>query len=61
MKPSSIGRLATIRHNGKLYTASIIDVVAGTGKAKRVRIQGDKGMAGAVLMPNSYDIVEFLT
>lgn len=54
-----IGRLVIIRHSGVLYTATVIDSVAGENRAKRVRIQTKGTKQGTVLMPRDYDLIEF--
>lgn len=58
-KPNTIGRMAVIRHEGELYQATIIDLVAGTDRAKRVRIQRDLYKQGTVLMPGQYEFIEW--
>ncbi len=52
--PGVIGRTAIIAHEGRCYTATVIDQVAGTRKPKRMRIQCDITMQGKVLMPGQY-------
>lgn len=54
VNPGVIGRTAIIVHEGKCYTATVIDQVAGTEQPKRVRIQCDVTMQGKVLMPGQY-------
>lgn len=48
-----IGRWAEIVHDGRMHVGTVIDVVAGTDKPKRIRIQrGSK--QGEVVMPGEY-------
>ncbi len=56
---SPIGRMAVIEHNGTLYQANVLDLVAGTNRMKRVRIQRDVHLQGTVLMPGQYSFKEW--
>jgi hypothetical protein len=58
-KPNKIGRIAVIEHQNKLYVANVLDLVAGTDRIKRVRIQRDLYLQGKVLMPGQYEFVEW--
>lgn len=58
---SVIGKTAIVEHNGKQYEATVIDKVAGTNRAKRVRIQRHRKLGGNVLMIGEYKILEFLS
>ena len=49
---TNIGRMAIIAYSGKRYEANVIDLVTGTTKPKRVRIQNDPFLQGTVLMPS---------
>lgn len=55
----SIGRYVIIEHNGKCYTANVLDCVAGTNTPKRVRIQNDLVLQGEVLVPSQYTFKQF--
>lgn len=57
-KPNNIGRFAAIRVHGQILYGTIIDLVARTNQAKRIRIQrGDPTLAGSVVMPGQYDFL----
>lgn len=60
-KPTVIGRRVMIEHNGEKLEATVIDNVAGENLAKRVRIQRHRTLAGNVLMPGQYKVLEFLS
>lgn len=56
-----IGRMAIVmdlKHGGRIHTASVLDAVAGTNRAKRVRLQTGVHQ-GEVLMPGQYRLLEF--
>lgn len=55
----NIGRMAVIVHNGRCYTANVIDQIQGTTTPKRVRIQFDAWLQGEVLMPADYEFKEW--
>lgn len=55
-----IGRTAVAEHAGEKVLITVIDKVAGTNKAKRVRIQQHRTLGGNVLMPHEYKVLEFL-
>jgi hypothetical protein len=56
---SIIGRFAMVKTDNVICLANIIDKVAGTNLAKRVRLQSGEH-AGEVRMPYQYDILEFV-
>jgi len=58
-QPNKIGRIAVIEHKGHLYVANVMDMVAGTDRIKRVRIQRDLYLQGTVLMPGQYTFMEW--
>jgi len=55
----TIGRTAVIVYGGSLYTAQVIDNVAGTDTPKRVRIVRDAEKQGTVLMPGQYSFKDW--
>jgi hypothetical protein len=56
---SVIGRWVSVNHRGRTLEGTVMDAVAGTNKAKRVRVQ-DGAWRGKVLMPGEYQVMEFL-
>ena len=57
---SPIGSFVVVEHDGKCYTATVLDCQAGTLKPKRVRIQRDTELQGKVLMPSQYTLKDYL-
>ncbi len=49
-----IGRIAAIEYQGKCYLARVIDMLAGTSRPKRMRIQNDPFLQDTVVMPGQY-------
>ena len=58
MKKSNIGRWCLIKAFGVMVGGTIMDVVSGSGKAKRVRIQTGEH-AGEVVQGNQYEFIEY--
>ena len=61
---SNIGRLARIRYEGVVCVGNVVDLVAGTDQAKRIRLQyGQVGFdldwKGKVVMPGEYEFLEW--
>lgn len=60
--PNIIGRMCIVRDLREaariLVAALIIDKVAGTNHAKRIRLQSGEHF-GEVRMPGEYDLIEF--
>jgi hypothetical protein len=56
---SVIGRFAMVKADNVICLANIIDKVAGTNLAKRVRLQSGEHV-GEVRMHGQYDILEFV-
>jgi hypothetical protein len=56
---SNIGRFAVIAYKGKCYTGNVLDLVAGTSRPKRIRIQNDPFLQGTVVMPSEYQFKEW--
>jgi hypothetical protein len=56
---SIIGRFAMVKTDNTMCLANIIDKVAGTNLAKRVRLQSGEH-AGEVRMRGQYDILEYM-
>lgn len=52
-KPRNIGRWAVVLHDNALHIGTVIDLVAGTSKPKRIRIQRGQ-CQGNVLQPHEY-------
>lgn len=58
-KPRNIGRWAVVLHNNLLHVGTVIDLVAGTNKPKRIRIQRGS-LQGEVLQPHEYSFKNWL-
>lgn len=59
-RTSVIGRFAQVLDKaGTRLRVTVIDKVAGTNRAKRVRVQTPGPCQGEVLMPGSYSLIEF--
>lgn len=49
-----------VRADGVVCEATVIDAVAGTGRAKRIRLQTGEHF-GEVRMPADYELIDFIT
>lgn len=58
-KQNNIGRWVTVLHDNQLHVGTVMDLIAGTDKPKRVRIQRG-GMQGNVLQPYEYTFKSWL-
>jgi len=58
-KRSIIGKFAMVKADNVICLANIIDKVAGTNLAKRVRLQSGEH-AGEVRVRGQYDILEYM-
>lgn len=56
---SNIGRWAVILHQNLLHVGTVIDVIAGTSKPKRIRVQRGS-LQGKVLQPADYQFKNFI-
>lgn len=56
---TNIGRFAVIVYKDKCYVGNVLDLVAGTTKPKRIRIQNDVLLQGKVLQPSEYEFKEW--
>lgn len=58
--PNNIGRFAEIKVDGQLVVGNVLDLVAGTDKPKRIRIQhGLPSRHGDVVQPHEYEFLWF--
>jgi hypothetical protein len=58
MKKNNIGRWCMVRAFGEYVGATVMDLIAGTNKPKRIRLQTGEH-AGEVRTLGEYDFIEF--
>lgn len=60
-RKTNIGRMAAIvlKKDGRCYVGNVMDLVSGTGRPKRIRIQYSVFMQGTVVQPHEYDFKEW--